>query len=41
MNSDANPILTLAWTFGVMSLFAARMPPFRKCTGLRSMFSTG
>jgi putative tricarboxylic transport membrane protein len=22
MNSDANPILTLAWTFGVMSLFA-------------------
>src|SRR5258707_7313827 len=22
MNSDANPILTLAWTFGLMSLFA-------------------
>ena len=22
MNSDGNPILTLAWTFGVMSLFA-------------------
>jgi chromate transporter len=22
MNSDANPVLTLAWTFGLMSLFA-------------------
>ncbi|WP_298258992.1 chromate transporter [Bradyrhizobium sp.] len=22
MNSDSNPVLTLAWTFGVMSLFA-------------------
>jgi len=44
MNSDANPIWTLAWTFGLMSLFAvggANSAVPENASGWRSMCSTG